>query len=79
MEKGGAYVKTENRRKGIVILNPFDNELKFTLPFPLMSKKITDLFKKQEYMMASDELFALIKPYDASILRFSDDSNAISD
>ncbi|WP_394235684.1 alpha-glycosidase [Niallia oryzisoli] len=72
VENGIAYVKTSNRRKCLVILNPSSEELKFTLPFSLKGQKITDLLKNQEYMMESEELIAVIKPFDAAILQFQD-------
>ena len=79
IDDGVVYVKSEEDRKCLVILNPYDKELKFTLPFALKGKKISDLFQNQEYMMETDDLVAIIQPYGASILLFSDDNNAVPD
>jgi glycosidase len=77
IDDGVVYVKSDENRKCLVILNPFDKELKFTLPFTLKGKKISDLFQSQEYMMETDDLVAIVQPYGASILMFSDDNGDI--
>ncbi len=46
IDDGVVYVKSEENRKCLVILNPYDKELKFTLPFALKGKKISDLSPK---------------------------------
>ena len=72
MDEGVSYLKSGDGRKCLVLLNPSHEEIKFTLPFALKGKKITDLLNDQEYMMESDELVALIQPFDATILMFDD-------
>ncbi|WP_338449083.1 alpha-glycosidase [Niallia oryzisoli] len=74
-KNGIAYVKAGDGRKCLVILNPTSEELKFMLPFSLKGRKIIDMLKNQEFMMESDELIAVLKPYDASILQFQDGSS----
>ncbi len=74
IENGIAYVKEDKNCKCLIILNPMSKELKFTLPYSLKGRKIIDLLLNQEYMMESEELIAVIKPYDASILQFQDPS-----
>ena len=77
IDDGVVYVKSDKSHKCLVLLNPYDKELKFTLPFSLKGKKISDLFQNQEYMMETDELVAIVQPYDASILLFSDDNKVM--
>ncbi|WP_071393868.1 glycoside hydrolase family 13 protein [Bacillus tuaregi] len=70
IENGIAYVKEEDERKCLVIINPSAEVLKLTLPFPLKGRKIVEILKNHEYMMESEELFTVINPFDSAILLF---------
>ncbi|PLR82224.1 alpha-glycosidase [Bacillus canaveralius] len=65
-----AFSKTDGQKVVVVICNNSAEQQKYTLPFPLKSRKITDLKNGSEFAAEADDLFVSLARYDYAILTF---------
>ncbi|WP_141433170.1 alpha-glycosidase [Bacillus sp. 03113] len=65
-----AFTKFNTEKRALVILNPSDQKTKYSLPYPLKSRKIVNMLNEKEYALEAEQLCIMLKPYDAAILVF---------
>jgi glycosidase len=68
------YERSNKEQVYLLILNRSDKSSSIGLPYPLLGKKITNLWTNEQFSAESNEIFVDLQPYSYLILHFSNTS-----